>query len=537
MKSLGSLKNHSALLVGLILAAALTGCQAVGSRPSAPGATGSLVVASASLNFGTVAVGNSKTMNQTVTNQAGVAVTITGASASGSGFQMGGPPLPLTLAAGQSTAINVTFAPKTAGTPSGTISLTTDLPSAPTITFSVTGTAVAAGQVAANPASLSFGSVQMGSSKSLSVTVTNSGGSSVTISQATTSGPGFSLAPASLPITLGAAQNTTFSVTFTPQSAGSASGNLTVTSNASNPTLNVPLSGSAAGPGQLTPTPSSLAFGNVPVGGSLPLSVQIANSGGSSVTVSQASVSGTGFSLAPLSLPATLGVGQNLTVGVTFTPISAGAASGSLTVSSNGSNPTLNVGLSGTGSSPGTLTITPAAVNFGNVVVGTNQAQTATLSASGSSVTVNSVGGTTSEFSVTGLTLPVTIAAGQSLSITERFAPQTSGSASTTISFGSNAGNSPLTQALSGTGTPAPQHSVDLSWNASASAVVGYNVYRGSQSGGPYAQINSALNASTTYTDATVLGGQTYFYVVTAVDGNNVESPFSNQVQAVVPSP
>jgi fibronectin type 3 domain-containing protein len=78
---------------------------------------------------------------------------------------------------------------------------------------------------------------------------------------------------------------------------------------------------------------------------------------------------------------------------------------------------------------------------------------------------------------------------------------------------------------------------VDLSWNASASAVVGYNVYRGSQSGGPYTQINSALNATTTYTDATVLGGQTYFYVVTAVDGNNVESTFSNQVQAVVPSP
>ncbi len=537
MKFLGSLKNNFPLLAGLTLAAMLTGCQAVGSRPSNPGTTGSLVVASSSLNFGTVAVGNSKTMNQTVTNQAGVAVTITGASASGGGFQLGGPPLPLTLAAGQSTVINVTFAPQAAGTPSGTISLTTDLPSAPTITFSVTGTAVAAGQLAANPASLNFGSVQLGNSKSLSVTVTNSGSSSVTISQATTSGPGFSLATVSLPVTVGASQSTTLTVTFTPQSAGSVTGNLTITSNASNATLNVPLSGSAAGPGQLTPSPSSLSFGNVTVGASLPLSVRITNSGGSSVTISQVAVSGTGFSLTPLSLPATLGVGQNLTVSVTFTPISAGAASGSLTITSNGSNPTLNVGLSGTGSSPGTLVITPAAVNFGSVVVGATQTQTATLSASGSSVTVSSVGGTTSEFSVTGLTLPVTIAAGQSLSITERFAPQTSGSASTTLSFGSNASNSPLTQALSGTGTPAPQHSVDLSWNASASAVVGYNVYRGSQSGGPYTQINSALNATTTYTDATVLGGQTYFYVVTAVDGNNVESTFSNQVQAVVPSP
>jgi fibronectin type 3 domain-containing protein len=67
--------------------------------------------------------------------------------------------------------------------------------------------------------------------------------------------------------------------------------------------------------------------------------------------------------------------------------------------------------------------------------------------------------------------------------------------------------------------------------------VVGYNVYRGSQSGGPYSKLNSALDANTTDTDSSVAGGQTYYYVVTAVDSTGLESGYSNQVQAVIPFP
>jgi len=66
---------------------------------------------------------------------------------------------------------------------------------------------------------------------------------------------------------------------------------------------------------------------------------------------------------------------------------------------------------------------------------------------------------------------------------------------------------------------------------------VGYNVYRGSKSGGPYSKMNSLLDASTSYTDNSVQAGTTYFYVSTAVDGNGMESGFSNQVQAAIPTP
>jgi fibronectin type 3 domain-containing protein len=43
------------------------------------------------------------------------------------------------------------------------------------------------------------------------------------------------------------------------------------------------------------------------------------------------------------------------------------------------------------------------------------------------------------------------------------------------------------------------------------------------------------MNATTSYTDSAVQNGQTYYYVVTAVDSAGVESAYSNQTQASIP--
>jgi hypothetical protein len=81
-------------------------------------------------------------------------------------------------------------------------------------------------------------------------------------------------------------------------------------------------------------------------------------------------------------------------------------------------------------------------------------------------------------------------------------------------------------------------HSVSLSWAASTSPnIAGYNVYRSTASGGPYTQLNSPLVLPTSFTDANVTAGQTYYYVTTAVDTSNNQSAYSNQAQATVPSP
>jgi fibronectin type 3 domain-containing protein len=76
---------------------------------------------------------------------------------------------------------------------------------------------------------------------------------------------------------------------------------------------------------------------------------------------------------------------------------------------------------------------------------------------------------------------------------------------------------------------------VTLNWTASTSTVSGYNVYRSTTSGAGYAKINSSLVGAVTYADSTVQGGNTYYYVTTAVDSSGTESAFSNQATAVIP--
>ena len=81
-------------------------------------------------------------------------------------------------------------------------------------------------------------------------------------------------------------------------------------------------------------------------------------------------------------------------------------------------------------------------------------------------------------------------------------------------------------------------HYVTLNWAPSSSpGVAGYNVYRSAISGGPYAKLTSSLVSSLTFTDTSVLAGQNYYYVATAVDTANAESAYSSEVAVVVPTP
>jgi hypothetical protein len=78
-------------------------------------------------------------------------------------------------------------------------------------------------------------------------------------------------------------------------------------------------------------------------------------------------------------------------------------------------------------------------------------------------------------------------------------------------------------------------HSVALSWHASSSAISGYNVYRATTNGGPYSKINSGLITVASYTDTSVSGATTYYYVSTSVDSTGIESAYSNQATAAIP--
>jgi len=82
-------------------------------------------------------------------------------------------------------------------------------------------------------------------------------------------------------------------------------------------------------------------------------------------------------------------------------------------------------------------------------------------------------------------------------------------------------------------------HPVAISWTASTSPnLAGYNIYRSLSSSSGYSKLNSSLINGTTYIDGTSQAGQTYYYVVTAVDTSSNESAYSSPpVAAAVPSP
>jgi hypothetical protein len=394
----------------------------------------------------------------------------------------------------------------------------------------------------ATPTSVSFGNTQLGTRQTLSDTLTNTSASDLTITQATASSAAFSTTGLNLPLTLSAGQSVTLSVIFSPQAAGAANGSLIFSNNGAGSPLAVALSGTGIAAGGLTLSSTSIAFGNVLIGASPSQTETVTNPSSESITISQAAISGAGFTYTGLSLPLTLAPNQSTSFAIQFSPTSAGTSDGTLSLTTAGAGTTVSVALSGTGSdvgaSTGQLSVSPSTIAVGNVTVGTSGSRTGTLVASGASVVVSSAEIGSSEFSITGLSFPVTIAAGQSVSFTVTFTPQSSGLASTTVAFVSNASNSPANATLTGTGVAASAHSVDLSWNADSSPnVVGYNVYRRLGTSGSYAQINPGLISGTVYVDTTVTDGETYYYETTAVNSSGEESARSAAVQAIIPPP
>jgi hypothetical protein len=218
--------------------------------------------------------------------------------------------------------------------------------------------------------------------------------------------------------------------------------------------------------------------------------------------------------------------------------VSVGSVSGTISIVSNASASPTSVTLSGSGiAATYTLKVSPTSLSFGSVVMGTSSASQSVIvtNTGNSNVAVSQVAVSGAGYTLTGGSTPVTVSPSQTLTLATQFSPTVAGSDTGTISIASNATGSPATVSLSGTGVTSAQHSVELTWGASSSSVSGYNVYRGTVSGGAYTKINSSLIAQLSYTDANVQNGSTYYYVTTAVDSTGSESTYSNQVSASIP--
>ena len=181
------------------------------------------------------------------------------------------------------------------------------------------------------------------------------------------------------------------------------------------------------------------------------------------------------------------------------------------------------------------LNSSASSLSFGNVDVSTSSNQNVILTNAGNAnVTISQVMVAGAGFNSTGAN-GIILSPGQSTTLTATFAPSASGAASGKITVSSNATNSPSSISLSGMGMAPKTHAIVLNWNANASGVTGYNCYYSMTPGGPYEKINATPMTGTTYTESEVQSGNTYYYVVTAVNASNQESGYSSEVAAIIP--
>jgi len=303
-------------------------------------AVATLTVSTSSLNFGSVAVNSSASQSITLSSTGTSAVTLNSATIAGTGFSISGASFPLTLSPSQSATLTVQFNPVSAGAISGalTIASNSSTNSSTVVSLGGTGLPVLTG--------LSCTNASMTGSGTDACTLTlntspPSGGFVVSLSSNNTS----VTVPASVTVAAGAS-SASFSASVLSVTTAQA---VTLSATAGGVARTYALQLNAAIPA-LTVSVSSMSFGSVAVNSTASQSITLSSTGTVAVTVNSATLSGSGFVISGVAFPLTLSPSQTATLQVGFDPVSAGAASSTLTIASNSStNSTAAISLSGTG--------------------------------------------------------------------------------------------------------------------------------------------------------------------------------------------
>jgi hypothetical protein len=337
-----------------------------------------------------------------------------------------------TVNAGSSCVVNVTFTPSSTTSFSATLTFS-DNASPATQVVNLTGTGVTS-TVLFNPSTIAFGNQRQGvPSAQMTSTLSNTGSTTLTISNVTIGGangsdfafatPG-SGADCRTAGTVAAGSSCVIATTFTPGGLGARSATVSVADSAAGSPHTLSLTGTGVFP-QATPTPSPLAFANQIINTtSGPQTLTLTNGGTDTLNIKTVALGGANpgqFAIAAgttCTNGATVAANSTCVVNLTFTPNSATSFAATLTFTDDASPTTQTVNLSSTGVTPPTATLSANTISFGNRRVNTaSTAQSVTITNNGGAplnITSSTLTGTnSSDFSFGPATTCPTSASGQ----------------------------------------------------------------------------------------------------------------------------
>ncbi|MGH1365792.1 MAG: choice-of-anchor D domain-containing protein [Calditrichia bacterium] len=294
------------------------------------------------LAFGQVFIGDTLDLPLVLLNSGTATLTVTDLvlSHTDRGYRFNSETFPITIPAGDSSIVTVSFEPLQAGFSTTALTVSSDDPNSPSlpVTLEATGTSVPVANIDVDPTSHNYGSVRLGTAGTRTFRVTNVGTADLTVSPLTITGShpldfiinnaaGFTLTPS---------QFRDIVVDFEPTALAGRTGNLRIPSNdLGTPVTLVPLGGLGTLP-QISVNRDTLNFGQIQVGSSLQtLNLQLQNTGTSVLTVDSLTLANSNpayFDTLSFNGPQLIQPDSTLLLGINFLPAAIGDWRGTLSV-------------------------------------------------------------------------------------------------------------------------------------------------------------------------------------------------------------
>lgn len=304
--------------------------------------------------------------------------------------------------------------------------------------------------------SVAFGTVALGTTATKNLTLTNTGGSEVTIASVSSSDPRFSLTTDENTIVPGG--SLIARVRYQPTDKNIRNAVIVVESNSVFSPDTITVSGAATGTPAILTDRMALDFGSVGIGSSKPLVLRISNPGNDTLVISSIATNNPRFTTAVTAR--TLAPGEEFDDTIRFTPTAAGAVGGNLTLTSNAPTSPTVVTLSGSGTTDVTMLIEPTDISFGNVPVGAVKDSTLTITNGGNdTLRISAITVDDARFML--VSSVANIPPAGTLGFTVRFSPDATGAFNGSFTITSNASGSPHVIAVDGVGVNDPAISFD----------------------------------------------------------------------------